>query len=89
LHDLCQIKQTTLSAPKPAESAVVPPPSKQLPSFFEWYEKEKETLAEEFPNLSATELSRQGMKRFKELLQTDKMVRIFSFGAGMKVICCV
>lgn len=83
---MCQIKQTTLSAPKPAESAVVPPPSKKLPSFFEWYEKEKETLAEEFPNLNATELSRQGMKRFKELLQTDKMVRIFSFVTGMKVI---
>lgn len=83
---MCQIKQTTLSAPKPAESAEVPPPSKKLPSFFEWYEKEKETLAEEFPNLNATELSRQGMKRFKELLQTDKMVRIFSFVTGMKVI---
>jgi len=64
----------------------VPPPSKKMPSFFEWYEKEKATLAEEFPNLNATELSRQGMKRFKELLQTDKMVRIFNFCTGMKVI---
>ena len=64
----------------------MPPPSKKIPSFFEWYEKEKVTLAEEFPNLNATELSRQGMKRFKELLQADKTVRILNFGAGMEVI---
>jgi hypothetical protein len=65
-----------LSAPKPAAGQTT---AKKLPTFFEWYEKEKEALAEEFPDLNASELSRQGMKRFKESIQSNMQVRIFSF----------
>jgi hypothetical protein len=66
-------------APKPADSPATQAATKKQPTFFEWYEKEKEALAEEFPDLSASELSRQGLKRFKESMQNDKQVRIFSF----------
>ncbi|PNF36311.1 hypothetical protein B7P43_G00541, partial [Cryptotermes secundus] len=64
-----QVKQTTLSALKSADVPAAQTLTKKLPTFFEWYEKEKETLAEEFPDLSAAELSRLGMKRFKEFIQ--------------------
>lgn len=75
----CQVKQTTLSALKSADVPAAHTLTKKLPTFFEWYEKEKETLAEEFPDLSSSELSRLGMKRFKEFIQKDKQVRVFSF----------
>jgi hypothetical protein len=58
---------------------VVQTTTKKLPTFFEWYENEKEALAKEFPDLSTSELSRQGMKRFKEFMQNDKLVGIFNF----------
>jgi hypothetical protein len=74
-----QVKQTTLSALKPADVPAAQTSTKKLPTFFEWYEKEKEALAEEFPDLSASELSRHGMKWFKEFIQNDKQVRLFSF----------
>ncbi|XP_069678187.1 WD repeat and HMG-box DNA-binding protein 1 [Periplaneta americana] len=67
-----KVKQTTLSTPKPNNSPAAQPPVKKL-TFVAWYEKEKEALAEEFPELNDSELSRQGMKRFKELMQNDKL----------------
>jgi hypothetical protein len=68
-----QVKQTAL---KPADLPVSQTCTKKLPTFFEWYEKEKEALAEEFPDLSASELSRHGMKRFKVFLQEHKPVSV-------------
>ena len=65
-----QTKQSKLLTSKSSE------PSKKVPSFFEWFEKEKGSLQEEFPELAATELSRQGMKRYKDLLKNNKLVRI-------------
>jgi hypothetical protein len=74
-----QVKQTTLSALKPADLPAAQNCTKKLPTFFEWYEKEKEALAEEFPDLSASDLSRHGMKRFKVFIQKHKQVRVLSF----------
>jgi hypothetical protein len=74
-----QVKQTTLSALKPVDVPAAQTFTKKLPTFFEWYENEKEALAEEFPDLSASELSRLGMKRFKVFIQKDKLVRVLSF----------
>ncbi|XP_021932631.1 WD repeat and HMG-box DNA-binding protein 1 isoform X1 [Zootermopsis nevadensis] len=76
-----KIKQTTLSALKPADSPAVRTTAKKLPTFFEWYEKEKDALAEEFPDLSASELSRQGMKRFKGSIQSDTQVPVTNSSA--------
>ncbi|CAG2057194.1 unnamed protein product, partial [Timema podura] len=36
-------------------------------TFVEWFSQEKTALQEEFPNLSPAELTKQGMKRFKEI----------------------
>ncbi|PSN43420.1 WD repeat and HMG-box DNA-binding protein 1 [Blattella germanica] len=47
----------------------------KVPSFFQWFEKEKSNLKEEFPDLAATELSRRGILRYKELVKANKLVR--------------
>nr|CAD7398248.1 unnamed protein product [Timema poppensis] len=36
-------------------------------TFVEWFSQEKTALQEEFPNLGPAELTKQGMKRFKEI----------------------
>lgn len=75
-HQQTKVKQTTLSALKPVDVPAAQTFTKKLPTFFEWYEKEKEALAEEFPDMSASELSRLGMKRFKVFIQKDKLVPV-------------
>ncbi|KAJ9590981.1 hypothetical protein L9F63_015987 [Diploptera punctata] len=61
-------KQTKLLATKLTES------TKKVPTFIEWFEKEKESLQEEFPELAEKELSRQATKRYKELMKNNKLV---------------
>ncbi|XP_067007806.2 WD repeat and HMG-box DNA-binding protein 1 isoform X2 [Anabrus simplex] len=59
-------KQTSLKGKSPASD------SKPGMTFVQWFAAEKAALQEEFPNMNATEITRLGMKRFKELNTKEK-----------------
>ncbi len=66
----------TLFAAKPAPKTTTPTPSiaekpAKKTTFHEWFKTEKDSLEDEFPELSEGELVKEAMKRFKEYQQNS------------------
>ncbi|XP_046990325.1 WD repeat and HMG-box DNA-binding protein 1 isoform X3 [Schistocerca americana] len=62
-------KQTKLMS-KPS-NAQEPARKSPLP-FVQWFEKERPAMQEEFPDMNSSELTREAMKRYKEVRQKQK-----------------
>ncbi|XP_049775288.1 WD repeat and HMG-box DNA-binding protein 1 isoform X1 [Schistocerca cancellata] len=62
-------KQTKLMS-KPSNAQE--PASKSPLPFVQWFQKERPAMQEEFPDMNSSELTREAMKRYKEVRQKQK-----------------